>query len=1169
MDDVSLFDYIKMHSYPLMIDALAYGNAKRGDDGKEDLSKGWYDNIDQLSFYRPFFRTVLGHNHTMFVLDVDVELSDSLKILYTDEEQRDLRVRVALETFDDKKWRKFLMYISGQGMYLVQRYDKQINKSAFEPIIFGNEFSLLNKCSQSGRHTPSVTCDGWHSRTQEYIKVRMIEGEIVLIKIDKRMFNHEGKRLFRGVYSPYFKVVGNVYYCIPVIWRGDNIDIKETIERSKQDNMLIPHHIEVPKFSFDEYIEDVEYNTSDVARSTIRKYTPTRNNYINYYIDIPPPNSQLSKSQEALLERMERLVNGDVTVTPPCVRNSYKQVFNRFWSRVMLVRYLAGKGYTPDEVALFIRFKVNDEEDNNIANMSNLSKYVRIAYGDPANPIPITSCLKLQDIHHEHYSCTPEDREICNRTYPMQDYQIKMNVVNNSVTEVGGIDQWIKKNDKNIPENIDDIKKVVDFSKINNMASEIFSTSENYEIIKTTRAGVTTSLINQVAITHKKMICVSPTNRIGEETFSQAMRIAHQLYGIDITGAIMSANTKSCLKLRFQIKDLEHRKREEPEWGENGVKYKDLAFHFKPSCVSTVRERRTECEFYRERFPMPYTNDGGIPLPIITSEIREYEPDGLRSGLCAYTSVVNDLMSFDILFITYDKLNSILMDERSDDAELVYNTMISEYDVLFLDEISQLAQHSPLSFTIFREDAETGMRDEMFFDRVYEDYDILMSYKVNETVVRLGDFIDIFINYIRPLIEERFIENDEYDEKFTIRQENPIPDDMIDEYNESFVSFYSLLENFTKETNIHLSNLEKVVLLLKSDFWWINNIPTNEYTINVSLISSPKIVNIRRFVRDFSNNMGKQVLVTDATMPLIKMSDLFDVPFVRYVVGDPRGTQDHQLIISDTKTINTKALLYEDGVMLNKLVKFINEVCMYHDPSTIMLVLPNSGKIYRNIKDKIKDKKMPKMLVTYYRSDMTVGVSSDKRVMIAVCPPYPPTNSYLWLAQYYHEWGLFNDVDVNVLSSNLERMNAYQTFYQTIGRVKSPDCTNRSVVYAWGINSSTLSELLGMDNDVPLPHITTVNHRGADNKYLPIVGMFWSKYGVIISPNIVRVMEFLKKKKNQKFTYRSLVNNIFRKMNKKIRDKIVGELENIPITVLEKYGIFVTEEGNKDKIYAV
>jgi hypothetical protein len=1154
-----------------MLNAQGYMNAKRSKSGQEDmtnnkLGSGWIEDYNSLSFFRPFFRTVEGHDHTMFVMDIDVKTDEETEFLHTPEEVRDIKVRAALEQFNDPKWRdEFLMYISGQGLYLVQKYDKIIHKQSFEPIIFGEDYSLFNSCDVTGKHKVSMSCTGFHQETNDLVKKRMVQGNLVEVRIDKRMFNHEGGRLFRGVYSPYFKIKGFISYCIPVVWDGDAIDFEATIEGSKRHNFTEPQPVYVPPFSFEELLDDDVLSQADsvgiLAHSKRIEVDPSK---LRYKIDVPLPTDELSQVQIGTINEIQRLITSDHFITPPCVKNSYEQKYDRFWSRVVLVRYLANKGFTPDDIATFIRFRLNDAEDNKPKNFEKMYKGMKMAYGEIGNPHPMTSCMKLQNPKHQHFSCTPEDATICKRTYPMQDYPHTFEV-KTKVEEAGGIDKWIKEED-NVMQEEDRRENKTAFELINDHAKKILSTDTNHEIIKTTRAGVTTSLIYNVALTHKKMLVVSPLNRIGEETFPQALKLAHMVYGIDINGALLSANTKSCLKLRFEIKDLEHRKRDEPDWGDYGVKYKDLAFHFKPSCIAQKEDGGyIECQYFKNRFPQPNISDANIPLPVIQSEITEYDYDeGVAEGMCAYTSVVQELDYYDVLFITYDKLNSLLMNTNSDDAELIVQTLLSDYDVIFMDEISQLAQQSPLSFQVYTRDRD-GVTYETFFEELFSDLGKLLLTSPTSTAEFMYQYIEKFGNIFENEIDKLFLENYE-ESSFSIRYDNPLDDEDQEKFDELFPAFYSLLTNYTKKHNIHLATLEKVLILLKSDFWWIDNVPTNDYTINASMIASPKLINIRNFVKEFEQQKGKQVLVTDATMPLIKMSDLLGIDFERYVVGDPRNTCDYQLVISDTKNISSRHLLSGTfSAHFNRLLLFLNELAKLHDPTDMLVILPNSGKIFRHMKDAIREKLIPKMQLSYFRSDITVGTSSDKRIMVTVCPPYPPQGSYQWLAQYYHEWGLFSEHTIDELSAMLEKMNAFQTFYQTIGRVKSPDNSVRSIVYTWGINSKTTKELLSMDKDVPLPHLTTVEHHGADIKFIPVLGSFWRKFGLILNPRVIRILEFVKTQQN-KFKIRTLINKLYKSLNKTKKEQIEDDIKALDFKILKSYGINSETDGN-DNIF--
>ena len=67
-------------------------------------------------------------------------------------------------------------------------------------------------------------------------------------------------------------------------------------------------------------------------------------------------------------------------------------------------------------------------------------------------------------------------------------------------------------------------------------------------------------------------------------------------------------------------------------------------------------------------------------------------------------------------------------------------------------------------------------------------------------------------------------------------------------------------------------------------------------------------------------------------------------------------------------------------------------------PENVMIVLPNTDIYYWFIQ-RIRWGAVPRGVeVTYYRSDKTLGVPCDRRVMICLSMPFTPNGSHLWLA---------------------------------------------------------------------------------------------------------------------------------------------------------------------------
>ncbi|MHC4907653.1 MAG: hypothetical protein ACYTBW_05300, partial [Planctomycetota bacterium] len=87
------------------------------------------------------------------MFDIDTEVAPETEVLLTSDELRELKIKAVLQEFNDKKWiNNYLMYISGQGMYMVQMLDKVVDKRVFEPIVYGNDDSILKLCDRKGRH---------------------------------------------------------------------------------------------------------------------------------------------------------------------------------------------------------------------------------------------------------------------------------------------------------------------------------------------------------------------------------------------------------------------------------------------------------------------------------------------------------------------------------------------------------------------------------------------------------------------------------------------------------------------------------------------------------------------------------------------------------------------------------------------------------------------------------------------------------------------------------------------------------------------------------------------------------------------------------------------------------------------------------------------------------
>jgi len=1138
------FEFIEDVSRDVLAGANQYANATRTSQGTEKIN-AWITDVRALLHSRPFFRTVEGYDHTMFVLDIDTEVVNEKTIAkyYTEDELRRLKIKTAMKYF--KQWQDdngydFMEYISGTGFYMIQRYEKPIPKEAMLSVLWDEKKdSIIPKCSKRKTHkSAKLTCDGWHIENNDLTRIVREDNVNVLLKIDLRMVNGLGARLFRVPYSPYYKL-SQIYHCVPVIKHDDgSYDYDETFKCAVLHSLKIDYY-KTPQFAFEWLLDSVD----DITK-TSRSRMPSRLNF-KYKIDVPEPDDELSDSQQQTIEDMELLITGDVKDTPPCMKRNYLDPIDRHWSRVTLTRYFGAKGFTPSDVGTFIRFKVNNEDDNLPQNRPNLHKYTPLFFGDPKSPDMPPSCSKMQNSRSQFYACKEEDYSVCKRTYCLSS-QVKQKPK-----------KLMKVTREASTEGTDDKEQRKSFKEMGKKIQEVLSQpSKNFEIIKTTRAGVTTTLIKECFQAGKKLLAVSPTNAIGEKTFKNAMWLIKDLYDKDVNGALLTSNAKGCLKLVLDKQELENKKESNPDWGEEKLAYNKLKVHFKPSCITD----ESVCEYVDDLIELPNLDIKGIPLPIIGAEVEIFDNQNLyRSiGNCGYQTVIQNLENIDVLFITYDKLRALSIGE--DDS--IVSQIQSIFDVVFLDEISQFAQKNSSGITLYQLDDEKNMYS--LVDELEDEISTMLSHNTTETLKKLISIIEIFKEEYKQIIVDWERAGKFTEEAWIERMDSPLDYNLHSYVNENFSSMYGVIERFAKDKNIHLKKVEEVLLLLLNDYWWVQNIPTYERTIDCSIATAPIVNFARQFIRPFDRSSTKQVIVTDATMPLIKMSELFGVDFVRFVIGDPRNTSDHQLVIADNRRIYPfRFFTGSRNNYLKDLIDTIKLICETHGSRNIMIVLPNSRKIYWFVRDAMIKKVIPSDLeITYYRSDKTVGVESDRRVQLVICAPYPPRGSYLWLASYYHEVGLHGDIGVVELSGILEKMNAHQTFYQTIGRAKSPDNSERSIVYTWGIDKATLDEIIQMDDDVSIPHITYLQYNNARNYILPHMAKLWLNHKIIVPPIIIRTAMYLQKHDDRKFTLNQL------KRSLRLNSNDFKSLNTVNPIAFEHFGIFHYTDGKKVYLYS-
>lgn len=1103
--EFGIFKLIGRVNYQWLKDADKYTNALPGSDkpGK------WFSSVEAVDYKRPFHRTTVGHDHTYFILDFDAELLDSSESEHDQVLQREIKLRVCLtflrDWLDKHPRVKFFARVSGSGIHLIQRHNERIDPQRFKEI----PKLMFTKCKNAPiipimtkghppLHICDETCTGWHHPylydkerdewkpfEKKWTKIVAFKEHRVSITIDLKMF--EPIHMIRWTYSPNMKIRHRYNWAIPI----DDWSPEWILKHMYRENLSV-HDYEIPDFQWPNLLlpEDKHYDMK-------QRYKDEKSEVSDYYrLDIPEPGEDLTPIQDYHMDKMEAILAADESVVPPCVKGWYEKSRNTagvYWGRYVWVRWLAAKKYTPEEIGLLMRFRVNDSRDNLEGNCDIIHEQMsKHAFGPRDRPFHMIGCSKLR-YHGEpttmDIKIADEDMcKLCRRNHPLQNYPTEQ------IT--GDPDRG--------------------FEEIQRKVLEIFDSPSNKVARKATRAGLTTTAIPIAKGLGQKLLVVVPTNRIGKETFVKAVGLAKTKFGLDVNGAMFAANRNSCLILTILDREMKEKRKNPPDpaWS-NPLAWSALRYHSKQSCGA--------CKYKKFGFAIPLLNNG-IPVPMIDSEITLFQ-NGTKSsqGNCAYITLHRQIRDLDVVFITYSKLFA-LFSTNSVDAEYFRQELFECFDVILLDEVSHLTNHSALSIKLLQ--SKTALPGDgkaiqmsqysknLLLDLEGEISDML-NFKNIGTTRAIEKLIRRFIEFYEPMLDDPMTINE------TPRVDNFFDDWEIDLINDNFPGYHEVIERAALERNISLTNIESVLFLLKEHSWMLSSIPTKFHPVDMTLITEPATAHVKRFVREFNMAHNKQVIVTDATMPYVSMMDFFQIPFEEYEIGDPRGTNKSQLVIADSRSVHVTELFFSEEkskAFREDLFNYIRMVCNEHGEKNIMIVTANmatASMINRAMTANV----LPRIIVTWFRSDMTIGVESDRRIIITICPPHPPRGSHDWLAYYFHQDAIRLDLSISELGAALADNSTKIAFYQAIGRGKDPEVRERSVVYCWGIGggrerigfgSNTVMQLMDFDDDVPKPHVLNPSHLDARSEEIIKVGRLWIREGILVNKMIVRIAAIVK-----------------------------------------------------------
>lgn len=1162
-----------------MIGALNYKNNHRSLSGKEEFRTKWFEDINALNWSTPFFRHVDGQDHTHFFIDIDVRLvSKAVKKQYQfyPDRLRALKLEAVIEYF--RKWQldygghKFLWKVSGTGLHAIQRIDRKIDRRRLIPVVlhlFPPAKRIRSKLTLSapkndihvkplsaGERTiylrPTLKDDGWcldyDEKEKNYIKrnwVRLWEYKGVVFKfiLDLNFF-YNATRIVRWTYSPYFNIPGRIYYSTPITtW-----DVEKVLEESVYEGLKINKYL-IPEFSFRQMIDWEDTVDDELWIQRRARGTKTSGIVVTpYQIHLHDVEDILPVSYEHKLDEMSDSFIQGVGRVPPCMEAHYRRSLTKgvggHWSRFLTGRYLRAFGYSIEDIANWYRFRINDEDDNLPENRGALLNYLPHVLGPEDEPHRMPSCSIIQDPSHEYFVCDEEMQNECGRRHPLSKRPRKEEI--KPIAEVDRPSQFTGERERKTY-----------WTAIKNLIRNAFTLDDNLVVWKATRAGVTTTMIRIASEMGKKMLVVVPTNRIGEVTFPDAMKIVKEDTDEVVNGAILASNRKGCLLLNFVERGLIEMKKRSPDWGDPTIAWTRLRYHSRPDCST--------CSHNQAIVSVPILDKEGNPQPLNKSHILDYDR---RTGYCAYITFREHIEEFDVIFVTYAKLYSLMV-SGSTDSEDLRDDLFGYFDIVLLDEVSTFANRSPIDLTVLKHPNLLERLDETakvdLFAQIRHEVDLLSNYTTSRTAHEMIGWCNRFIANFEYLKLKQWKRDNptlmvvqERDETDMEVLSHPLSYYERNQLRADFNKVHGVLDNYTRNENRILGTMEDILLLMTEESWIVVNTPSPTRALELRFVSAPKTAEVKAFIRRFGGSRNnKHVFATDACMPEVNLSEFFNLNFKDFVVGDPRKTNKNQLIIADTrqigvirfsismKCVDSKCSYWQnDECTLNHKfigrdptddynikervlkahykercyryqIEFLKEcsaIVRMYSPENVIVVLPNRDIYYWFI-ERIKWGAVPKGIdVTYYRSDKTLGVPCDRRIMICLSMPFTPNGSHLWLAHYYRQDNLLMDIPMWDLAAKLRLNSCKQAFWQTIGRAKSPVGKTRSVVIAWGISEKGMSTLFDFNEDYmkdSLPFIFYPPKRGHDERTNYIIGRFWRTYGAVPDPALLRLSQLV------------------------------------------------------------
>jgi hypothetical protein len=242
----------------------------------------------------------------------------------------------------------------------------------------------------------------------------------------------------------------------------------------------------------------------------------------------------------------------------------------------------------------------------------------------------------------------------------------------------------------------------------------------------------------------------------------------------------------------------------------------------------------------------------------------------------------------------------------------------------------------------------------------------------------------------------------------------------------------------------------------------------------------------RRFLGMLNPAKKKKIVFTSATFGDYDYTPIFGF--------------HHQIVMPDVMNSNEKMMIYPDTFKLDDInyskryaERIIDEAEAYEKkyPGIRFVCMKKNVAFWLYYR---LEERGYKINIDYYRSDRTIGVSSDERRCVCVGAPTSPINAHDGVADTFEQ------------SQKLRIDGNYAAFWQAISRFKDPAGIDESFIHCIGVKELEIKKMItwGMNRKLYMKGIVCTKVLADDNFAMPR----------LFSKNEQRVVSMIKKYKN-------------------------------------------------------